>query len=334
MELFRISEVSLKSMIDTTVTICGLLKSADTRPMKNGRNSITIILSDKDNTAEIKWFDTQPSYMDLLETGELFAVKVNIKTYAQGKDGISLIVVDNDVKKCSGDKREFVNWEDKAQWAYAEINKHLASVQKSVYGHIALNIIQNNLKNISEYPAASSMHHNGLGGLAVHIAGVAGACEELAGFYNRVYGEEFINSDLLISGALLHDIGKLNELDVAEGADSATYSQLATLGNHIMYGIAMIQASAIELGYKDRKEVFELIHLMGSHHGKKEYGSPIEPNCIEADILSRMDDLDAVAYKRNKAYKTLEYGEGKSEWKSGGLSVNYRATKMEKTPII
>lgn len=330
----RLSEISLKSNLNTTVCICGILKSAEVRPMKNGKDSLTLLLGDKDKEAEIKWFDIQKSYTEQLELGEVYAVTVSIKKYDKGKDGISLIIEGNYVVKLDLDKRGFVNWEDNTQWAYCEINRLLSLVETSVTGQIAVKLIRDNLKDITIYPAASSMHHNGLGGLAVHIAGVACGCEILANYYKKLYGDNFINFNLLLSGALLHDIGKLKELELDLTTNMTDYSTLGKLGTHIMYGISMIQETAIDLGYRNRREVYELIHLIGSHHTKKEYGSPIEPSCIEADILARMDDLDAVAYRRFKAYKDLENGTGIAEWKSGGLFVHYKALAEEKIPEI
>lgn len=333
-KITRLSEISLKSNLNNTVGICGILKSAEVRPMKNGKNSLTLVIGDKDKEAEIKWFDIQQSYADNLELGEVYATTVNIKKYLQGRDGISLIVEGDYVVKLDLDKRIFVNWEDNTQWAYCEINRLLNIIEPSIPGKIAVKLIKDNLSDITSYPAASSMHHNGLGGLAVHTAGVACACETIADFYNKIYGRDFINKNLLLSGALLHDIGKLKELELNITTTTAEYSTLGKLGTHIMYGISMIQETAIDLGYRDNREVYELIHLIGSHHTKKEYGSPIEPSCIEADILSRSDDLDAVAYRRYKAYKELECGTGIAEWKSGSLFVHYKATAEEKIPEI
>lgn len=333
MEILRIGEISLKSYLDRSIYICGILRSADVRKMKNGHKSLTLVLSDRDKEAEVKWFDIEQSHADGLEIGEVYCIYVEIKAYAPGKDGLSLIVIDNNIGKCNADKKSFINWEENTQWSYNEINRLLDYIGDSTTGKIAIKLIRDNLNDVTMFPAASSMHHSGLGGLSVHIAGVACACEKMADFYKGIYGDGFINKQLLISGALLHDIGKVKELEL-NGADKAEYSTLGKLGNHIMYGIIMIEEAAVDLGYRDNREVYELIHLIGSHHGKKEYGSPIEPGCIEADILSKMDDLDAVAYRRYKTCRELEPGTGTVEWRKDGLYINYKVLKEEKVPEI
>jgi 3'-5' exoribonuclease len=133
-------------------------------------------------------------------------------------------------------------------------------------------------------PAAKSMHHAWIGGLLEHIVSLLGISEMTA----RHYAE--INRDLLLTGVVLHDIGKLQELRWGANFDYTLEGQL--LG-HISMGIGMVEKKLASL--PDFPENLRVLveHMMLSHHGKYEFGSPKLPMIPEALLLHYLDDLDA-----------------------------------------
>jgi 3'-5' exoribonuclease len=135
-----------------------------------------------------------------------------------------------------------------------------------------------------EAPAAKSLHHAWLGGLLEHVVSLVGICELAA----RHYPE--INRDLLLTGAILHDIGKLEELRWGTSFDYTLQGQLV---GHITLGIAMIEKKLAAL--PDFPPALRILveHMVLSHHGKLEFGSPKLPMIPEAVLLHYMDDLDA-----------------------------------------
>jgi 3'-5' exoribonuclease len=135
-----------------------------------------------------------------------------------------------------------------------------------------------------EAPAAKSLHHAWLGGLLEHVVSLVGICE-LAG---RHYPE--INRDLLLTGAILHDIGKLEELRWGTSFDYTLQGQLV---GHITLGIAMIEKKVAALpGFPPALRML-VEHMVLSHHGHLEFGSPKLPMIPEAVLLHYLDDLDA-----------------------------------------
>jgi 3'-5' exoribonuclease len=133
-------------------------------------------------------------------------------------------------------------------------------------------------------PAAKSLHHAWLGGLLEHVVSLAGLCELAAKHYPE------INRDLLLTGAILHDIGKLSELSWGTSFDYTIPGQL--LG-HITLGVSMIERKLVAL--PDFPAALRVLveHLVLSHHGKLEFGSPKLPMIAEAVMLHHLDDLDA-----------------------------------------
>jgi len=133
-------------------------------------------------------------------------------------------------------------------------------------------------------PAAKSMHHAYLGGLLEHSLAVA----ELALDVSRRYPE--IQKDLLIVGALLHDIGKVAELRYQR---SFEYTDAGKLLGHIMIGVELVDEKISLVPDFPKDLAVHLKHLLLSHHGQYEYGSPKRPKTMEAVILNFIDDLDS-----------------------------------------
>jgi 3'-5' exoribonuclease len=148
------------------------------------------------------------------------------------------------------------------------------------------------------WPAAQTVHHAYRSGFLEHILSVARSALTLGAAYGA-------NQDLLTAGALLHDIGKLEELDYDR---STSYSREGNLVGHVTLGTLMVRAAMMSIpGFPDILRT-QIEHLIVSHHGHKEFGAPVEPMTIEAMILSAADDLDA---KINQVRQALaEEGEG------------------------
>lgn len=137
----------------------------------------------------------------------------------------------------------------------------------------------------SKHSAAKTIHHSYLGGLLQHTLSVSALCDKIS----RHYGN-YINRDLLISGALLHDIGKMKELSKLPLNE---YTDDGQLLGHIMMGAQMIYDAASNIEGFPPKLRTELVHLILSHHGELDFGSPKKPALIEALVLSQVDNLDA-----------------------------------------
>lgn len=143
---------------------------------------------------------------------------------------------------------------------------------------------QNFLSRYSSAPAAQKIHHAYIGGLLEHSLSVAVLCDFVASHYSG------IDKDLLMTGAILHDIGKIEEFCWDK---SIRYSDAGHLVGHVVGGATMI-GNAID-NIKDFQPLLKLvlIHMILSHHGQKDWGSPKRPKCLESIILHYVEDLDA-----------------------------------------
>ena len=134
-------------------------------------------------------------------------------------------------------------------------------------------------------PAAKGLHHVYLGGLLEHTASVVRICEAILTQY------EGINRDLLLAGAILHDVGKIQELGFEKGV--LDYTDRGRLLGHIVIGSEMVGERIRSLpGFPPRLEL-ELLHILISHHGEHAWGSPKRPKTIEALLVHYVEDLDA-----------------------------------------
>jgi 3'-5' exoribonuclease len=135
-----------------------------------------------------------------------------------------------------------------------------------------------------EAPAARQLHHAWLGGLLEHVVSLLGLADRVAAHYS------LLDRDLLVTGVILHDIGKVRELEWETGFD---YTVEGILLGHIQIGIDLVEKTIAGLdGFPDRLRTL-VLHMILSHHGKLEFGSPKLPMIPEALVLNFVDDLDA-----------------------------------------
>lgn len=150
------------------------------------------------------------------------------------------------------------------------------------------------------WPAALMVHHAYRGGLLEHVLKLAEVGDALA----TAYGAD---ADLILAGAVLHDVGKIEELRYDE---ATSYTTRGNLIGHITIGVILVRDAARTIeGFPDDL-LTRIEHLIVSHHGARELGSPVEPMTVEAFILSSIDDLDATLHQFRR-HVEIDAGEGK-----------------------
>ncbi len=179
-----------------------------------------------------------------------------------------------------------------------KFNKYVDGVENEDCKKILDYFIKKYNNQIYDYPAASSIHHEYMSGLLVHCTTMAEIAEKLCEIYP-------VNKDLVITSVLLHDIGKITEL---EGPIVYKYSLKGKLIGHISIMAAEIDGAAKELGLTSEIPLL-LQHAILSHHGQLEYGSPVLPETAEALMLSLVDNLDSKMVITLKALEETKDGE-------------------------
>lgn len=151
-------------------------------------------------------------------------------------------------------------------------------------------------------PAAKNFHHSYIGGLLEHTLSVCQLAERITGHYPE------LDRDLLIMGAFLHDIGKIRELTFDMRID---YTDEGRLLGHLLQGVAMMDEKLAGMKNFPSEVATRLKHLILSHHGQYEFGSPRRPKFLEAFALHLIDDLDA---KMNGLGRYIERDRQEGSW--------------------
>ena len=180
-----------------------------------------------------------------------------------------------------------------------KFKKYLASVKNSDCKAILNEIFSKHYNDFINFPAAVKNHHEFYHGLLFHTVSMCDVADFLASHYPN------IDRDLLISGCLLHDIGKIKELS---GPVATKYTDEGNLLGHLTIGMSMVRDAAEKLNLKSEIPLL-LEHMILSHHGKLEFGSAVLPRTREALLLSMIDDMDAKMMILDKAYDEVEPGE-------------------------
>lgn len=151
-------------------------------------------------------------------------------------------------------------------------------------------------------PAARTMHHAYVGGLLEHTLSMAHLSLLLADHY------PYVNRDLLLAATLLHDAGKALEYDLSNGF---SFSEDGRLVGHIVRVITLAERAAATQGDIDEADLRHLVHLLASHHGTHEWGSPVVPKTLEAILLHQLDLLDS---RVQGFFDHLEADTGEEAW--------------------
>jgi 3'-5' exoribonuclease len=180
---------------------------------------------------------------------------------------------------------------------------HLESVRDPEYAAI-LGLIFGDTEFFEIFataPAAKLYHHAYLGGLLEHTVAVAEMCD----FVGQQYGR--VDRDLLLTAALLHDVGKTRELSFDTTID---FTDAGRFLGHVIQGVTFITEQAAKLSALPDVKLQELLHCVVSHHGELEWGSPKRPKTIEALILHHVDNLDA----KVKGFLEIVDGSREAPW--------------------
>ena len=166
-------------------------------------------------------------------------------------------------------------------------------------------LLKENKEALMRWPAALKLHHAMRGGLLYHTLTMLESAKAIISVYKRLYPS--LSSELVYAGIILHDIAKTRELVVGELGLASAYSTEGQLLGHLDLGMAMIERAAAELMINDETKML-LQHIVMSHHGVPEFGSPKPPMFPEAEIVSEVDLLDARLFEMYDALSGIVTG--------------------------
>ena len=259
----------------------------------------TAIFCDKTGQISCKVWDEQ--LYQLLKDGGVFEIIGEINDW-NGQRSINI----KDINKIFEDFSSYMPQVENIDKLMNRILKAISKLDKQrPYYQITNYLMQKNLFKFEKHPAAKSMHHDLIGGLVLHTTSMLCVGYRLFEEYSNLGFN--LDWDLLASGIILHDLAKIEEISFKSGM--IDYSLKGQLLGHIVMGVEFIDEAVNALKINDDEAILLLKHLILSHHGKEEWGSPKKPMIPEAILLHHIDLLDSQMNRCFKMIDTMNEGE-------------------------
>ena len=281
-----------------------LCKNKQIAMTKNGKEYGNLVMQDKTGTIDAKIWDLGSPGVGEFETMDYVRVEadvtlfqnsfqLNVRRIRRAQEGEYveadyLPMSKKDIKKM---------YEELLGYIRSVKNPYLSQLLKKLFVED-----QEFMKIFEGHSAAKTVHHGFIGGLMEHTLGVTRLCDYMANAY------PLLNRDLLITTALLHDVGKTKELSAFPMND---YTDEGQLLGHIVIGAQMVHDLAKEIPDFPEKLENQVIHCILAHHGELEYGSPKKPALAEAVALNLADNTDA---RMETLTEIFHADKGKKEW--------------------
>jgi 3'-5' exoribonuclease len=289
------------------VTEFFVLRKQEIRDTVEGKRFLKLELGDRTGRIDGVVWDNADQIYESAQTGDVVKIKASVTTYRE--------MPQLKVERLRKAKEEEIDLSDFLPASETDLDSLYDQFQK-----IALTVQNPHLRGLLELllkdssvtdklkvaPGGKLWHHAYVGGLLEHTLRVVGICEKAASMY------ELVDRDLLITGALIHDIGKISSYSARGFFD---YTDEGRLIGHIVTGDEMIDRKIQMIGDFPSELALRLKHLVLSHQGQLEFASPVVPQTLEAIILHYADDLDAKADAFSHIIKTQKSkGKRWSDW--------------------
>jgi len=262
-----------------------LVRTKSTPLTKGGKPYLALMLGDRSGAIEARMWDNVEGVINNFQIDDFVRVRGTVNLYQKRKQ---LII--GEISKISKKEINSSDFLPTSKFDIEVMYKNLLAIVHGMKNKYLRQLILDTLEDPEikpkylKCPAARTIHHNWVGGLLEHTLSISKMMLFLASHY------EGLDLDLLIVGAVFHDIGKIWELSYES---NIAYTDVGRLVGHLVMGSELIEKKAnLIKGFPDElKNICK--HLVLSHHGKYEFGSPKRPKILEAFIVSYIDDLDS-----------------------------------------
>lgn len=261
-----------------------LVRMAEQRSSSNGSKYLDMTLCDKSGDLNAKMWD---GTVNPPKVGSVVKVRATIQEYngrlqmrvermreKQPEDDVALDML----MPCAPEKPEVM---------MQEISDTIEKMQWDALKKLMRELIRMTGDKLMYFPAAQRLHHAERSGLLHHTTSMLRTAQAILPLY------PFLNGDLLCAGVIAHDLSKTMEMISDEAGNVTDYSAQGLLLGHLVDGVAQVRTAARNAGVEDDECVLLLSHMVISHHGVPEFGSPRAPMFPEAEMLHMIDDMDA-----------------------------------------
>ena len=278
-----------------------LIKSAEVRQTRAGKDYIAFTFQDDSGEIEGKLWDAQPHNVAEYTAGKVVHMQGRREVYNNTPQVNQLVLR----LPRAGEPNDPADFKEKPPVDPKDLRDYLAQmifkIENPVWQRVVRALYSKYDKEFYSYPAAKTNHHAFESGLAFHTATMVRLADAIGDIYPQ------LNKSLIFAGIMLHDLAKVIELS---GPDDTEYTVRGNLIGHIALIDEEITKVLLELKIDDSKEdVTVLRHVILSHHGLLEYGSPVRPRIMEAEILHMIDNLDAEMMMMTGALAKVGEGE-------------------------
>jgi 3'-5' exoribonuclease len=270
----------------------------------NKKQYLDILLSDK--SGEVygkKWdiADSELESLDKIRAGDIIKVKAVVSEWNNTKQ-LRISKIRHAAPQDEIEKGDFFKAApEKPEEMYEYIFKCAVDISDSHFSMLAKRLLSDNKDRLMYWPAAAKNHHAEYAGLLYHVKRMLMMAERLCEVYTN------LNKDLLVTGVIIHDMEKLNEMNSDENGIVSEYTFEGIMLGHLVQGIVTIDRLSEELAVPHEKKIM-LEHMVLSHHYEPEYGSPKRPLFPEAEALHYLDMVDAKMFDMEEALFGAEGG--------------------------
>lgn len=298
LETKKISHLEVGDRVDCFLIIKRVdLKTTNSKDKKY----LDFIFGDKTGEISAKLWEVPLAMEDMFTAGDLIKVRGTVTSYMNNNqfkvDRIRLAGAEDDVM--AEDFVETAPLENTEM--LSEILGYLHQIKDEDILQVVKTALEEKQVEIMYYPAAKRNHHAVRSGLLYHVMTMLKLGENIAKIYAQV------NTDLLYAGIILHDLEKINEMDSSELGIVREYTVEGNLLGHITMGVKNLEKICDKLDTPNEKRML-LQHMILSHHFEPEYGSPVKPLFLEAELLHHIDMIDARIYDFTNVTKDQEKG--------------------------
>ncbi|MGY3777255.1 3'-5' exoribonuclease YhaM family protein [Isobaculum melis] len=277
-----------------------LIKNADIRIAKNGKKFIAFTFQDTSGQIDGKYWDASEEDTQQFLAGKVVRIGGKRELY-QGNPQVKIFHIrlakENEpsnpelyLERAPLSKEEMVE----------EINQTLFDIDNANIQRVVRYLLTQYHQEFFQHPAAKKNHHAYAGGLSHHTISMLRLAKAICELHPE------LDKALLYAGVILHDLGKVFELS---GALATEYTLVGNLVGHIVIVDEEITKACLALKIDDKTEdILTLKHLVLSHHGQLDYGSPVRPRIREAEVLHQIDNLDASINMMNDVLSRTESG--------------------------
>src|SRR4051812_11374880 len=299
------------------ITSFFLVATKQCRKKRNGELYLHLVLCDRSGAIDAKLW-TVDEHATAINADDLVSVQAIVQEY-QGREELSI----EKIRKADASEVELSDFvphtEESVDVMWAHLCEFVETIQSLSLRSLLRAVVTDEQisSRFRRAPAATSLHHAFLGGLLEHVLSVCRFCD----LAHRNY--DWLNRDLLLAGAIVHDIGKIQEL----GYERAfTYTERGQLAGHIVLGVELLREKAQEIGTVAPELMAMLEHMILSHHGELQFGSPVQPILAEALLFHYLDNADS---KMASIREALRRAGPESVWTERVASIGRRVIQTQ-----